>query len=169
MSESEEKKLVEIIEPDLETARLFQETQVISDDALAKANSFMKEMQDEYENEILDELREIKQDYARFRMAGDAGERKELYAKLSRQVLKVKSNAGMFGFELLTKLCELLFELLDHNYDVTKSRIEKSIELYINTLYIVYRRGLSGNNSEDAQKLVHELSQLNRSLAGSRG
>lgn len=164
MTENKNDK-VEIIEPDMETAKLFQQTQTISDGSLSKARQFMDEMKQDYEGEISSELHDIKLKYSRYRMADDE-ERKEILSTLNRQVLKVKSNAGMFGFELLTQLCELLFELLDdgNSYDVDRPRVEKSIELYINTLYIVYRRGLSSNESEDAQRVINELRRLNKSL-----
>lgn len=155
---------VEIIEPDLETARLFQETATISDDALDEARQFMDEMKQDYEGEISDELHDIKLKYSRFRMA-DKSEREEIMDSLTRQVLKVKSNAGMFGFELLTQLCELLFELLeDGHYDIENARIEKSVELYINTLYIVYRNGLASVTSEESELLVSEMRMLNKTL-----
>jgi chemotaxis protein histidine kinase CheA len=150
-----------IYDPDKELSERFSKQQRFTTKNLQVAYGYMQNMRLEYMAQLEDSLGVIRKEYRRFREQSADADASE---SLRRYILDLKSSAGMFGFPLISSLGEQFFEIFDRQFDMRELKVQKALDLHIQTLNTVVKTGLRSDQSDEAKQLIGEFKKLNRTL-----
>ncbi len=151
----------EVVEYDADILERFEKEAKITEESVAQANVQLEELHSEFAESLEEDialLTKVHKDYISLNYSESA------LKKLLEVALRIKGNAGMFGFGFLSDVAELLFDLLDDDYNLSSPKVLKSIDIYVQTINRLARDKSLNNTSKDAQLLVQELKKLNGTL-----
>ncbi len=83
---------------------------------------------------------------------------KDRLAAMTRPVMNLKANAGMFGYTLVTKLTNVMLGFLEHIDDLDKDAVE-IVAAHHATLTLIVTRSMKGDGGPDGDALVKELTE----------
>ncbi len=147
---------VSIIQPPNPLAGKVKKASGSVDDLLAKAETMLSSMKDDFEI-IADQLiAQLARDFARWQ---NAATRPQAVTAFKAATNALKGKSGSFGFGILGEVADLFRDYLT---DVPAAQqTPEAIQNYINTLTIVWKQRIPGDGGDLGRQIVADLARLN--------
>jgi len=137
-------------------------TSIVTDRAVENAEQAIENHGSSYAQEVMDEIIEIKDqinNLAEKIESGDVSKDRDEFRLIVRNVLNIKSNAGLYGYSLATQVARSLFEYCMES-DCMNARGITIINVHIDALSAVFERNIQGEGGEIGKAIQMDLSAL---------
>lgn len=154
---------VTIVNPDFRLKEKIGEDialgEIFSPENVRKAQQIIHNSQPEYLQWISDDIRHMEAAYKKLEMnpAHKAADIQELY----HIALQVKSQAGMFNYDLASSVAESMVNMIEGIDHIDAPRMRASRK-HIDVLYVIFQRNISGMGGLIGKDLMDSLSILTK-------
>jgi hypothetical protein len=104
-----------------------------------------------FARQCLKELDKIYKDYSEGNLSGD-----EFIDKMANPIMQLKGNGGMFGYELISRIADVVLFFLD-NIEELNDDVLEIVDAHHNSLKVIITEQLKGTGGPEGKALEDEL------------
>jgi len=138
---------------------------LISLEKIKKAETIVEESAQGFIEESIGDIDRLKKKFNifmnEFVTNKNSEEAKSALEELKEVSVRIKGNAGIYGYTLATNVANTLFSFCNANQIKTKRDLEV-IDVHINALEIIFQKNIKGEFGVLGKELIRELSELIR-------
>jgi hypothetical protein len=134
----------------------------ISDDAVAKAERAVERVGQRYQVQARSDLVEMKATFSK--LAADRQHPEQYLSRLSAMGREMKGQAGTFGYDLLTRFGDSLYELTRNMRQLTDRHVEL-IRVHLDAIEVVIDQDIRGTGGAIGEELSNSLRQAIQRVA----
>ncbi len=154
---------ITIVDPDFSIQKKIGEDNAIIDifspESIRKAQQIINDSKGDFLEWIVDDIKQLEASYAW--IDSNPGHSSDDVKLLYAISMKVKSQAGTFGFDLASNVAESLMQITDGCPQVDKARLTV-IRKHIDVLYVIFQRNIQGMGGRIGRDLMDNLNLLTR-------
>lgn len=131
---------------------------LIPDNVVANAQYQVNASAAEFEAHLNEEMAKVGKLYEQFKENPNAND--AVFKELEASVLNIKSNAGMFNYQLATLLAWTLYNTIASIADGLDDKKDAIAQGLIRALNVVFQKRMTGDGGASGKALIEEVSQF---------
>lgn len=154
---------ITIVDADFSLQEKIGEDTSISDlfspENIRKAQQIINDSRGDFLEWIVEDIKQLEEAY--HVLEKNPGHSSDEVLALYRVAMKVKSQAGTFGFDLASNVAESLMQMTDNCPHVDKARL-MATRKHIDVLYVIFQRNIQGMGGRIGRDLMDNLNLLTK-------
>lgn len=130
---------------------------VFSPESVRRAQEIIHNSSEDFLEWVVEDIERIEEAYKS--LESRSGHRREEVEMFLSYIMKLKAQAGMFGFDLASRVAESLHNLCNENSKIDPSRL-RAARQHIDALYVIFQRNIQGTGGIIGRDLMQSLGVL---------